>query len=196
MTVTPSGMLVLALVRLIGPASAYDVKRSVVGTVDRFWSLNHAQIYAQCNALIAGGLLEQEAAEGGRRRRLLSITPQGGAVLDEWLADPSWTPVEARDLGVLKLFFGADPRVLAPTQLVNHRRQLAEYLALADDADRMPAGMKAGLAFGINYSLVMIDFWQTAAADAATGQGAQRAAVALQQAVAAARGATAPAPAV
>lgn len=155
-------MLVLALVRNLGPASPYDLKRAVAGTVDRFWSLNHAQIYAQCKTLTAAGLLEQQAPEGGRRRQLLTITADGRAVLRDWLGDPSWTPVEARDLGVLKLFFGADPRVIAPTQIEHHEAQLAQYLALAADSDALPAGMRAGLDFGITYSRLMIDFWKNA----------------------------------
>ena len=60
------------------------------------------------------------------------------------------------------MFFGADPHVIAPTQIEQHEKQLAQYLALAADSDALPAGMRSGLDFGITYSRLMIDFWKNA----------------------------------
>lgn len=123
---TPS-FLVLGIIDKLGEASPYDVKGEAARTVAPFWSMPHAQVYAQCDRLVEAGLLSEVRQTGGRNRRLMKLTAAGRAALEEWLSDPAFVPVEARERGILKLWFGARPEVLAPVQLTEHHRTLADY---------------------------------------------------------------------
>ncbi|MFI0153623.1 helix-turn-helix transcriptional regulator [Streptomyces lydicus] len=157
---TPS-FLVLGIIDKLGEASPYDVKVEAARTVAPFWSMPHAQVYAQCDRLVDAGLLSEVRQQGGRMRRVMRLTPAGEAALQEWLADPAFVPVEARERGILKLWFGARPEVLAPVQLDEHERTLTNYEELADSVgDLLTRGQREALEFGIRYERMMVDFWQ------------------------------------
>lgn len=70
-----------------------------------FWSVPHAQVYAQCDRLLRGRLLSEVRQEGGRNRRLMRLTDEGKAALAEWLAgragDVTWSSGAALPLVVL-----------------------------------------------------------------------------------------------
>ncbi|MFJ9817291.1 PadR family transcriptional regulator [Streptomyces sp. NPDC101151] len=157
---TTSSFLVLGIIDKLGEASAYDVKVEAGRTVAPFWSVPHAQVYAQCDRLLAAGLLIQVRRESGRNRRVLTLTDQGRRALGQWLADPEFVPVEARERGILKLWFGARPELLAPVQLAEHEGTLGEYEQLAEDVgELLTAGQREALEFGIRYERMMVDFW-------------------------------------
>ncbi|MFE6686914.1 PadR family transcriptional regulator [Streptomyces sp. NPDC057743] len=157
---TPS-YLVLGFIDQLGEASPYDVKVEAARTVAPFWSMPHAQVYAQCDRLVEAGLLSECRQSGGRNRRLLRLTSAGKAALEEWLSDSTFAPVEARDRGILKLWFGGRPEVHSPAQLAEHRRTLAEYEELAETlGDLLTRGQREALEFGIRYERMTIDFWQ------------------------------------
>ncbi|MGW4873011.1 PadR family transcriptional regulator [Streptomyces chartreusis] len=156
---TPS-YLVLGIIDKLGEASAYDVKGEAARTVAPFWSVPHAQVYAQCDRLLEAGLLSQVRQESGRNRRVLTLTDEGRAALQEWLGDPEFVPVEARERGILKLWFGGRPDVLAPVQVDEHRRTLRSYEELADEVgELLTPGQREALEFGIRYERMMVDFW-------------------------------------
>jgi DNA-binding PadR family transcriptional regulator len=156
---TPS-FLVLGIIDKLGEASPYDVKVEAARTVAPFWSVPHAQVYAQCDRLLEAGLLSQVRQESGRNRRVLTLTNQGRAVLGRWLDDPEFVPVEARERGILKLWFGGRPDVLAPVQLGEHEKTLHGYEELADSGGELLApGQRETLEFGIRYERMMVDFW-------------------------------------
>ncbi|NUS09204.1 MAG: PadR family transcriptional regulator [Nonomuraea sp.] len=158
---TTSSYLVLGIIDKLGEASAYDVKVEAGRTVAPFWQVPHAQVYAQCDRLLQAGLLSQVRRESGRNRRVLSLTDEGRAALRQWLADPEFVPVEARERGILKLWFGGRPDVLAPTQLDEHVRTLGEYEELAESiGELLTPGQREALEFGIRYERMMVDFWQ------------------------------------
>ena len=158
---TTSSYLVLGIIDKLGEASAYDVKVEAGRTVAPFWQVPHAQVYAQCDRLLQAGLLSQVRQESGRNRRVLSLTDEGRAALQQWLADPEFVPVEARERGILKLWFGGRPDVLAPTQLDEHVRTLGEYEELAESVgELLTPGQREALEFGIRYERMMVDFWQ------------------------------------
>jgi PadR family transcriptional regulator, regulatory protein AphA len=158
---TTPAFLVLGIIDMLGEASPYDVKVQAARTVVPFWSMPHAQVYAQCDRLVEAGLLSEVRQTGGRNRRLLRLTAAGEAALQEWLADPAFVPVEARERGILKLWFGAQPGVLAPVQLAEHRRTLVGYEELAERVgDLLTCGQREALEFGIRYERMMVDFWQ------------------------------------
>ncbi|MFE7289502.1 PadR family transcriptional regulator [Streptomyces noursei] len=156
---TPS-FLVLGFVHQLGEASPYDVKVEAARTVAPFWSMPHAQVYAQCDRLVAAGLLSESRQAGGRNRRLLKLTAAGEAALAEWLADSTFVPVEARERGILKLWFGGRPEVHSPVQLDAHRDTLADYEEMsASIGELLTRGQREALEFGIRYERMMIDFW-------------------------------------
>jgi len=158
---TTSSYLVLGIIDKLGEASAYDVKVEAARTVAPFWQVPHAQVYAQCDRLLQAGLLTQVRQESGRNRRVLSLTDEGRTALQGWLADPEFVPVEARERGILKLWFGGRPDVLAPTQLGEHVRTLGEYEELAESVgELLTPGQREALEFGIRYERMMVDFWQ------------------------------------
>lgn len=154
---TPS-YLVLGLVDKLGTASPYDVKQAAANYVAPFWSLPHTQVYAQCDKLVEAGLLRQEQQEEGRRRRTLTVTPDGQDALREWRKDPAVVPVEARDLGLLKLFFGSDVADIGPAQVDHHQQRLDEYVQLSKTSD-LPLGVAATLEFGMAYERGLVAFW-------------------------------------
>ncbi|SEC27113.1 transcriptional regulator, PadR family [Streptomyces sp. 2231.1] len=158
---TTSSYLVLGVIDKLGEASAYDVKVEAGRTVAPFWSVPHAQVYAQCDRLLAAGLLAQVRQESGRNRRVLTLTEQGRRALRDWLDDPEFVPVEARERGILKLWFGADPEALVPGQLGEHRRTLGEYEELAESVGTLlTPGQREALEFGIRYERMMTEFWE------------------------------------
>src|SRR5437667_10570787 len=103
---TPTSYVVLGLVALLGEATSYDMKRLVGMSIGYFWTFPHSQLYAEPERLVGMGLLEELREEGGRRRRLYSITDVGREELKDWLSDPEIPAIEMRDTGALKLFFG------------------------------------------------------------------------------------------
>ncbi|MEV6197188.1 helix-turn-helix transcriptional regulator [Streptomyces sp. NPDC051920] len=158
---TTASYLVLGIIDKLGEASAYDVKGEAARTVAPFWSVPHAQVYAQCDRLLDAGMLSQVRQESGRNRRVLTLTDQGRTALRGWLDDPAFVPVEARERGILKLWFGGEPDVLGPVQLDEHRRTLGEYEELAETVgELLTRGQRDALEFGIRYERMMIDFWR------------------------------------
>ncbi|NBE50286.1 PadR family transcriptional regulator [Streptomyces boluensis] len=157
---TPS-FLVLGIIDSLGEASPYDVKVEAARTVAPFWSMPHAQVYAQCDRLLGAGLLSEVRQEGGRNRRVMRLTEAGAQELARWLEDAEFVPVEARDRGVLKLWFGARSRVHAPVQIQEHRHALDAYEELAESVgELLPRGQREALEFGIRYERMVVDFWQ------------------------------------
>ncbi|HPU14058.1 MAG TPA: PadR family transcriptional regulator [Aeromicrobium sp.] len=157
---TTAAYLILGMIRFSGTTTPYELKAMAESTVDPFWALPHTQIYTQCDKLVELGMLTEDRQTEGRRRRTLTITDSGLEALDGWLGDSSYVPIESRDLGILKLFFGADPQVLGPVQILEHQKTLAKYEQMERD---MPEGMSAGvlgtLQFGLEYERWMVKFW-------------------------------------
>ncbi|WP_234315062.1 PadR family transcriptional regulator [Streptomyces globisporus] len=110
---TPS-FLVLGIIDKLGEASPYDVKVEAARTVAPFWSMPHAQAYAQCDRLLEAGLLSEVRQPGGRNRRLMSLTAAGTAALRGWPADPAFVPVEAREPVVNGVAVPGPPLVPGP----------------------------------------------------------------------------------
>ncbi len=157
---TTASYLVLGLVRHLGSASPYDVKQAVAHTIGNFWALPHAQVYVQCDKLVEAGLLEQVQETTGRQRRTLTVSPAGAEALDEWLRDDTFAPIEARDQSLLKLFFGAPPEALAPTQINEHKRTLRAYENVAKTTGpTMDHGPASALNFALQYERWMVEFW-------------------------------------
>lgn len=149
----------LGLVEMLQPVTPYALKNFAAFTVVNFWSLPHTQIYTQCDRLTDEGYLSEQRETTGRRRRIISITDQGVRALEEWRQAPNPDAVEIRDTATLKLFFGADPKLLAPEQIEMHERKLADYLAIKK-AGPIPGGPDAALESGIAFEQEIIEIWK------------------------------------
>src|SRR5688500_4696465 len=77
-----------------------------------FSSIPHSQLYSEPGRLAERGLVEEAREPNGRRRRTFTLTDAGRAALQDWLGTPDEFPggTEIRDLGLLRLFFGAAAR--------------------------------------------------------------------------------------
>ena len=151
----------LGLIELAGEATPYALKQAVSLSLGNFWTLQHAQLYSEPERLAEAGLLKERREEGGRRRRHYSITRKGREALAEWREAPSERVLELRDLGLLKVFFGADPADVAEDQLEMYRRKLAEYEGLKRiDVGAQPRGPWLTLDAGIRHTKTSIEFWE------------------------------------
>jgi DNA-binding PadR family transcriptional regulator len=157
---TATSYIVLGLIAEAGEATPYDLKAMVTGGLSELWPLQHAQVYAQSERLAEAGYLTEEREATGRRRRRYSVTPRGHEALEEWLATPTRRLTELRDHGLLRLFFGADPAVLATDQAEAHREKLAEYeRQLEATHSTIPRGRRLAFEAGIAHERVWVDFW-------------------------------------
>jgi DNA-binding PadR family transcriptional regulator len=158
---TPTSAIVLGFLELAGEATPYDLKQYAANSVGHFWTFQHAQLYTETERLAEAGLLNEEREEGGRRRKHYSLTPAGKRALADWRREPTTELAELRELGVLQLFFGADPHALGVSQAEAHERKLAEYLQIrAQIADDVPEGPRRALECGIEIERTLIRFWK------------------------------------
>jgi len=147
---TPTSYIVLGLLDRAGEATPYDLKQAVGMSLGNFWSLPHAQLYAEPERLAAAGLLNERREDGGRRRRHYRLTPAGKSALEAWLAETTEELTELRDLSMLKIFFGADPQALATVQLPARLKRIAEYEeTVARIEGQVPQGIVLALRAGI-----------------------------------------------
>jgi DNA-binding PadR family transcriptional regulator len=157
---SPTSYIVLGLVEAAGEATPYDLKQAVATGLGNFWSVPHAQVYAEPERLASSGYLSERREEHGRRRRHYRLTPWGRQALDDWLAEPTAEMTELRDAGTLKVFFGADPKAIAAAQLPVRRRKVAEYEELVERVgDQVPAGVLLSLRAGIGHEREWVRFW-------------------------------------
>jgi PadR family transcriptional regulator AphA len=168
-TLTPVSYLVLGWIAR-GPATPYELKSRVARSVGYFWNFPHSQLYAEPARLVELGLLEEEREQGGRRRRIYSITEAGRQALETWLREPSSEAPQIRDIGLLKLFFGhtldRDSVVaLARAQEQSHRERLALYEQIESEIPGTAAFGRATLRAGLAFERVFLEFWQEIAAD-------------------------------
>jgi PadR family transcriptional regulator AphA len=159
---TPTSYIILGLLGTEGGGemTAYDLKALMAVSVENFWSTPHAQVYREVDRLASAGYLAERREETGRRRRFYAITDRGRAALDAWRRELPEDTAQLRDPGVLKLFFGADPVVLATHQTALHEAKHAEYVALyAEHGAQMDAAQRRALEMGIAFERAMIGLW-------------------------------------
>jgi PadR family transcriptional regulator AphA len=158
---TDTSYVVLGLLEICQPATPYDLKQFARISVFNFWSVPHTQVYSECARLAEAGLLDEDREEGGRRRRVYRLTADGQSELEDWRREPASGVFELRDPGLLKIFFGADPREVAKVQLDRHQRQLDDYEALhRAGAEEMTEGMRLALESGMGHEREFVRFWR------------------------------------
>ena len=171
-TLTPTAHLVLGMVAVFGPMTSYGLEQRVAATVGSFWLFPHSQLYAEPRKLADAGLLEETVEHGGRRRRTYAITDAGSMALRTWFSEPEHGRSEARDLGLLKLFFAdlAGPeavRQLAEDQARMHRIREQELSDRRRELSAQAAGrhMLATLELGVRHASTFAEFWEELADD-------------------------------
>jgi PadR family transcriptional regulator AphA len=154
--------IVLGLLEHVAPATPYDLKRLAELSTVHFWSVPHTQLYAECARLARERLLTEEREQTGRRRRIYRVTQAGIEALDAWRADPRVELEEVHDLGILKLFFGADPNMLAATHLSAHEHRLSQYeeIYAAGAIGEGPRGAWLALEAGLGHEREYVRFWK------------------------------------
>lgn len=167
MRLTDTSFVVLGLLDAAGDeATPYDLKRFAQVSVFNFWSIPHTQLYTECERLAEAGLLAERRESGGRRRRFYRLTAMGRKALEKWREEPTEELYELRDLGGLKLFFGADPGPLAEAQLRAHKRKLKELEQMLEIAGEVPEGMRLALEWGVTSERSAVHFWSRLSPDA------------------------------
>lgn len=105
-SLTPTARVVLGMLEL-GARTGYDIKRAIDLSTRFFWNASYGQIYPELHRLEERGLVSAKPdPHGGRQRTSYTLTAAGRAALRDWLRDDQEFTFEARDEGVLKLFFG------------------------------------------------------------------------------------------
>jgi len=164
--------VVLGMIGLRGPSTPYDLKRGIGRSVGYFWPFPHAQLYAEPERLERMNLLAVEPEDGGRRRKVYTLTGEGRRVLREWLASPTNVHFQMRDVAELKLFFSelgdpADVARLAREQIEQHEQRIAEYEQMQDRFGEIPAVAKrmVTLRLGLEMEHAALRFWRSLADD-------------------------------
>lgn len=157
---TPTSYIVLGLLEK-APGTPYDLKARVAFGVGNFWTLQHAQLYSETARLAEDGLLDEEREGSGRRRKTYSITETGREALRDWLKIPVEGLGEMRDYATLKVFFGADPKMIAADQAALHKAKLEEWEALKESfaGIDIPEGARIALDAGIVHQRSFAEFW-------------------------------------
>jgi DNA-binding PadR family transcriptional regulator len=160
---TPTSYIVLGLLAE-EPGTPYDLKARVAAGLGNFWSVQHAQLYTETARLASEGFLDEHRETEGRRRKTYSITRAGRAALSAWLEEDAVGELpEIRDPGLLKVYLGADPKVIAAAQVDAHKARLKEWenLKVALSTFEVPTGPGITLDAGINYARVSVKFWSS-----------------------------------
>lgn len=164
--------VVLGMIGLRGPSTPYDLKRGIRRSVGYFWPFPHAQLYAEPERLERMGLLAVQSEDGGRRRKVYTLTGEGRRALRGWLASPTNVHFQMRDVAELKLFFSelgdpADVARLAREQIGQHQQRIAEYELMQDRFGEIPALAKrmVTLRLGLEMEHAALRFWRSLADD-------------------------------
>ena len=167
---SPTSYLVLGLIGLRGASTPYDLKRAVERSVNYFWPFPHSQLYGEPERLTAAGLLLCKSEDGGRHRKLYTLTKRGQGALQGWLRTPPGEIFEMRDMAVLQLFFSEfmseeDLVTLARDQGRLYRERLAVYqgIAAAAGEDGIKQRRMASVHLGIRMMKACISFWDDVA---------------------------------
>jgi PadR family transcriptional regulator, regulatory protein AphA len=156
---TGTSYAVLAVLDEFGEMTSYDLKQAMEISIQNFWPVPHTTAYEEPARLAAAGYLEARQEEGGRRRRIYSLTDKGKQALTAWAADAEVTPPQLREEAILKIFAGADPRPLGEARRAWHEAKRDELSAMLQEV-REAEGYEASertLTAGVGYHQKMLE---------------------------------------
>lgn len=159
---TGTSYAVLTLLDHLREATPYDLKQALEKSVANFWPVPHTTFYAEPDRLQRGGYLQVRQEPRGRRRKLYSLTDSGKEALHVWAHSPQIARSQLRDEGTLKIFAGADPRVVFAQQRQWRADKLAELEGYLDALEGAPknehtAAIRVTLLTGIVYERKLIE---------------------------------------
>ncbi len=163
---SPTGRVILGMLAL-GNRTGYEIKRVVDFSTRHFWAASYGQIYPELRRLEDLGLVAgRPEPSGARARTTYELTEAGVAALRGWLGSDEELVYEARDEGMLKLFFSDS---LPEQRLENIRamralqeRKLSQLHTIEQKADQMRPGPRLTLALGISVTQGIIDWCHAA----------------------------------
>ncbi len=170
---TGTSYALLAVLAEFGEMTSYDLKQAMESSIENFWPVPHTTAYEEPARLAAAGYLSARQEEGGRRRRIYSLTGAGRKALAEWAADPTATPPQLRDEAILKVFAGADPEALRESRFAWHRAKLEElrgYLQLVRSSEEFGRSERT-LVTGVAYHEKMLEILDLFAEDGGPEEG-------------------------
>jgi DNA-binding PadR family transcriptional regulator len=156
---TGTSYALMAVLREFGEMTSYDIKQAMESSIQNFWPVPHTTAYEEPARLAAAGYLTARQEEGGRRRRVYSLTDKGREALATWAAEPGAAPPQLREEAMLKVFAGGDPAGMVESRLAWHRAKLEElrgYLALVRESEGFE-GSERTLVAGIAYEEKMLE---------------------------------------
>jgi PadR family transcriptional regulator, regulatory protein AphA len=156
---TTTSYALLAVLAEFGEMTSYDIKQAMESSIQNFWPVPHTTAYEEPARLAAAGYLTARQEEGGRRRRIYSLTKAGREALAEWASEPDSAPPQLRDEMILKVFAGADPETLVGDRIEWHRAKLEElrgYLELIRGVEGFAASERT-LVAGVAYHEKMLE---------------------------------------
>lgn len=168
---TPTSYAVLALLAEFGESTSYEIKQWIERSIENFWPVPHTTAYEEPARLAAAGYLTARQEEGGRRRRVYALTDAGREALAAWAAEPTASPPQLRDEGMLKIFAGADGELLREERVAWHRAKREElefYLEAVRSSDAYPHSEPVLLS-GLAYHEAMLEILDRLAATKAEG---------------------------
>ena len=168
MELSKTSYVILGMLRA-RPHTGYDIKAFVDKSTRFFWAASYGQIYPELKRLEEAGLVEGEAeAQGARRRRSFSITPEGRRELEDWISSGEPLHSELRHEGLLRFFFADVVNAEDQLDLVRDMREMHERArdemrairpkAEEAQADRDQEFPLRTLEFGIAYQDFVIDW--------------------------------------
>jgi len=160
---TGTSYALLALLKEFGEMTSYDIKQALESSIQNFWPVPHTTAYEEPARLASAGYLEARQEEGGRRRRVYSLTSTGREALTRWAAEPTAAPPQLREEVMLKVFAGADPAPLVESRIVWHREKLEElrgYLELVRGSEGFE-GSERTLVAGIAFEEKMLELLES-----------------------------------
>jgi DNA-binding PadR family transcriptional regulator len=169
---TATSYAVLALIAEFGESTSYEIKQWIERSIQNFWPVPHTTAYEEPARLAAAGYLTARQEEGGRRRRVYSLTDAGREALAAWAAEPTASPPQLRDEGMLKVFAGADGGLILEQRTAWHRakrEELEGYLQAVRDSDDYPHSEPVLLA-GLAYHEAMLEVLDRLAGAAPEGR--------------------------
>jgi PadR family transcriptional regulator, regulatory protein AphA len=164
---TATSYALLAMLQEFGEMTSYGIKQAMESTIQNFWPVPHTTAYEEPARLAGAGYLAARQEEGGRRRRIYSLTDLGREVLAAWAADPDVTPPWLRDEAILKVFAGGDPDGMHDSRVAWHREKLVElrgYLNLVRAGQGFGRSERTLLA-GVAYHQKMLEAIEMVAAE-------------------------------
>lgn len=156
---TGTSYALLALLDEFGESTSYEIKGALEISIQNFWPVPHTTAYEEPARLAAAGYLAARQEEGGRRRRVYSLTENGREALRAWAEEPAVTPPQLRDEAILKVFAGADPGPIAAERRAWHEGKRDELAAMLEEV-RKAEGFGASertLIAGVGYHEKMVE---------------------------------------